>query len=229
MYILIIEDDRQQCMLLQFRLEQDGYQTDVCYDGSDADYYIKQNAYDLILLDRMLPNKDGLTILREMRERGNSTPVILLTALGEIDDRITGLDSGADDYLVKPFAYGELCARIRCLLRRPANLENTDKITVGDVVYISPENQLQGKTCTCTLTPKESGLLELFLHNPDQTLPRSTILTRIWGTDYEIEEGNLDNYIYFVRRRLKAVGSFLEIQTIRGIGYSLRTEKCHVS
>lgn len=229
MRILIVEDDVHQCMLLQFQLEKDGYQTDVCHDGDEADYYLEQNAYDLILLDRMLPNKDGLTILHEMRESGNNTPVILLTALGELNDKITGLDSGGDDYLVKPFAYGELSARIRCLLRRPAKLESTDKICVGDIVYLSAENQLQGKNGVCTLSQKEGSLLLLFLHNPNQTIPRSTILARIWGADYETLDGNLDNYIYFVRRRLKAVGSLLEIQTIRSVGYALRTEKCDVS
>lgn len=229
MRILIIEDDKQQHMLLQFRLEQDGYQADVCENGADAAYYIKQNAYDLILLDRMLPNKDGITILRELREGNNNTPVILLTALGELDDKIKGLDSGADDYLVKPFAYEELSARIRCLLRRPAKLENADKISVSDISYISSENRLEGKLGSCTLSQKESSLLILFLHNPNQTLPRNTILARIWGVDYEIEDGNLDNYIYFIRRRLKAVGSELEIQTIRGVGYMLKTEEQHVS
>ncbi len=229
MRILVIEDDKQQCMLLQFRLEQEGYDIDLCYDGDDADYYLSQNAYDLVLLDRMLPHKDGLSILGEMRSSGNHTPVILLTALGELGDKITGLDSGADDYLVKPFAYEELSARIRCLLRRPSKLQQKNQIQVGDVIYHQEENQLKGKTGSCTLSQKEGSLLLLFLNNPNQTLPRGTILTRVWGVDYEIEEGNLDNYIYFVRRRLKTVGSNLKIQTVRGIGYVLRTELEYVS
>ena len=107
MRILIIEDDKKQCYLLQFQLEQEGYESDVCFDGADADYYLSQNAYDLIILDRMLPHKDGITILQEMRSKKNVTPVIMLTALGELTDKISGLDSGADDYLVKPFEFGE--------------------------------------------------------------------------------------------------------------------------
>ncbi len=225
MRILIIEDDKKQCYVLQFQLEKEGYAADVCYDGEDAEFFLSQNAYDVVLLDRMLPHKDGLTILREMRESGNTTPVILLTALGELNDRITGLDCGADDYLVKPFAFGELMARIRCVLRRPSELKSLDQIQLGDITYKRDENVLIGKKSCCTLSQKEGRLLELFIKNPDQILSRHVILTRIWGAEYEIEEGNLDNYIYFVRRRLKNTGSSLEIKTIRGVGYLLSTEE----
>lgn len=224
MRILIIEDDKKQCYVLQFQLEKEGYAADVCYDGEDAGFFLSQNAYDVVLLDRMLPHKDGLTILREMRGLGNTTPVILLTALGELNDRITGLDCGADDYLVKPFAFGELMARIRCILRRPSELKSLDQIQLKDITYKRDENVLIGKKSCCTLSQKEGRLLELFLKNPDQILSRQVILTRIWGAEYEIEEGNLDNYIYFVRRRLKNTGSSLEIKTIRGVGYLLSTE-----
>ncbi len=227
MRILIIEDDEKQCMILKFRLEKDGYNTDLCYDGEDAEYYLDQNIYDLILLDRMLPHKDGLTILKEIRSKSNNTPIILLTALGSLDDKITGLDSGADDYIVKPFEYGELLARIRCLLRRPRHIENPELIAVGDITFWQMENKLQGADGVCTLSPKESSLLTLFLNNADQTLTRNTILKKIWGTDYEIEEGNLDNYVYFIRRRLKAVGSNMHIRTIRGTGYILLSEVQH--
>lgn len=225
MRILIIEDDRKQSMLLAFHLEKEGYSADTCYDGNDAADYIDQNAYDIVLLDRMLPGKDGITILREMREKGNNTPVIMLTALGELNDKITGLDCGADDYIVKPFEFGELSARIRCLLRRPPNLESTNRITAGDIVYRQDENVLAGKNGEFTLSQKEGELLALFMRNAGQILPRSTILSRVWGADYEIEDGNLDNYIYFVRRRLKNAGSFVSIKTIRGTGYQLITEE----
>ncbi len=225
MRILIIEDNKKQCYLLQFQLEQEGYEADVCFDGSDADYYLSQNAYDLIILDRMLPHKDGIAVLQEMRSKKNMTPVIMLTALGELTDKISGLDSGADDYLVKPFEFGELMARIRCLLRRPQNLESLNQINVGDVIYSQETNALTGTAGSCTLSQKEGQLLELFLRNPNQILQRNTILSRIWGADYEIEDGNLDNYIYFIRRRLKNVGSTLHIKTIRGVGYRLETEE----
>lgn len=225
MRILIIEDDKKQSYVLQFQLEKEGYSTDTCYDGEDADFFLSQNAYDVILLDRMLPHKDGLTILREMRESGNITPVILLTALGELNDKITGLDCGADDYLVKPFAFEELVARIRCVLRRPSRLKSLDQIQLGDITYKQAENILTGAKSSCIISQKEGKLLELFLKNPNQILSRKTILARIWGAEYEIEDGNLDNYIYFVRRRLRNIGSTLEIKTVRGVGYLLEAEE----
>lgn len=225
MRILLIEDDKKQSCVLQFRLEKEGYAVDACYDGDDAGFYLSQNAYDAVLLDRMLPHKDGLTILREMREQGNMTPVILLTALGESYDKITGLDCGADDYLVKPFDFGELTARIRCILRRPSELKSLEQIQLGDITYKKTENVLTGRKTSCTLSQKEGELLELFLKNPDQILSRRTILVRIWGAEYEIDDGNLDNYIYFIRRRLKNIGSALEIRTVRGVGYMLSSEE----
>ncbi len=223
MRILIVEDDKKQSYVLQFQLEKEGVAVDICYDGEYADFFLSQNAYDVVLLDRMLPHKDGLTILREMRDCGNTTPVILLTALGELNDKITGLDCGADDYLVKPFAFGELMARIRCILRRPSHLKSLNQIQLGDITYKQDENVLISTKNSCTLSQKEGELLELFLKNPNQILSRQTILTRIWGAEYEIEEGNLDNYIYFVRRRLKNTGSALAIKTVRGVGYLLVT------
>ncbi|MBQ1432741.1 MAG: response regulator transcription factor, partial [Ruminococcus sp.] len=144
MRILIIEDDKKQCFLLQFRLEKEGFSADICNDGADADLYLSQNAYDMVLLDRMLPHKDGVTILREMRNKGDHTPVIMLTALGELSDKITGLDCGADDYMVKPYEVDELLARMRCLMRRPSHIENINSVTVGDVTYCSDDNLLTG-------------------------------------------------------------------------------------
>lgn len=225
MRILIIEDDTEQCTLLQFQLEKEGYAADICTDGDDAEYYISRNAYDIIILDRMLPHKDGLTILNEMRDAGNDTPVIMVTALGELDDRISGLDSGADDYIVKPYEFKELMAHIRCRLRRPSNIESADELKFGDISYNSCEKTISGPNGTSTLSNKESELIELFMRNPNQTLSRQVILARIWGADYEIEDGNLDNYIYFVRRRLKNTGSSASVKTMRGVGYRLVFEE----
>ncbi len=224
MRILIVEDDQKQCYLLQFQLEKERFDVDVCFDGADAEYYIKLNSYDIILLDRMLPHKDGIEIIKQMRKDNITVPAIMLTALGELTDKITGLDSGADDYLVKPFEFEELLARIRCLLRRPSGIESLTKVYAGDVTYKADENVITGPKGTCTLSQKEGALIELFLHNADQTISRNVILTRIWGADYEIEDGNLDNYIYFVRRRLRNISDTVIIQTIRGVGYKLATK-----
>lgn len=225
MRILLIEDDQNLRKTLTFQLEHEGFTVDACQDGEDALYYMSSMTHDLILLDRMLPHMDGITLLKNFRKSGKETPVIILTALGELDDKITGLDAGADDYLVKPFAFQELTARIRSIRRRPRQWEKEPSFHVCDITYSPSDNQLSGSLGQCTLSKKEGMLLEIFLANPEQTLPRGVLLSRVWGVDGEVEEGNLDNYIHFVRRRLKNVSSRISIQTIRGIGYRLKTEE----
>ncbi|MBR1930907.1 MAG: response regulator transcription factor [Lachnospiraceae bacterium] len=221
MRILLIEDDHDLSYSLAFQLEKKGCQVDICEDGGEAEYYTKQQIYDLILLDRMLPHVDGMTILKKLRSQGNVVPVILLTALGEISNKIDGLDAGADDYLVKPFDFEELLARIRCIRRRPRILENQEIHSYSDISYNSVENILTGPKGSCTLSKKEGALLEYFLLNRVQTLPRMTLLVKVWGPDAEVEEGNLDNYVYFIRRRIKSVGSVVTLKTVRGVGYRL--------
>lgn len=221
MRILLIEDDHELCFSLAFQLQKNGFLVDTCEDGEDASYYTSQPIYDLILLDRMLPHVDGIAILQKLRSQGNMVPVILLTALGEINDRVDGLDAGADDYLVKPFAFEELLARIRCIRRRPRTWETGNTYSYEDITWQAEENILTGPSGSCTLSKKEGALLECLLQNASQTLPRMTLLTKVWGPDAEVEEGNLDNYMYFIRRRLKSVGSAVAIKTIRGVGYSL--------
>lgn len=224
MRILIIEDDQKLCNLLAIQLNKEGYETDCVYDGGDALLFIRQKAHDIILLDRMLPGMDGLSILKKMREEKNTTPVILITALGQLQDKIDGLDTGADDYLVKPFAIEELSARIRCLKRRPSKWEATDILSFGDISLNTQEQILNGPDGAYTLSKKESSLLTVFLQNPLQTLPRNLLLSKVWGPEGDVEDGNLDNYIFFVRRRLKTVGSRLKLCTVRGVGYRLDTD-----
>lgn len=226
MRILLIEDDEDLCRSLDVQLKHAGYTVDICMDGEDASYYTAKSIHDVILLDRMLPHVDGLTILRKLRETKNHTPVILLTALGELNDKITGLDAGADDYLVKPFAFQELLARIRSIARRPALWQENASLAFGDLTYIPDNNRLSGTLGSCTLSKKEGDLLEFFFHNTGQILSRASILSKVWGIDAEVEEGNLDNYIHFIRRRLKSTSSLVSIRTIRGVGYQL--EERHV-
>ena len=220
MRILLAEDDEKLRTSLAFQLEQEGFLIDTCADGEEALYYIEQNIHDLILLDRMMPYISGTELLQKMRKAHNQTPVILITALGTLDDKVTGLDLGADDYLVKPFAFKELMARIRCVARRPRKMEEADKISFGDITYRPEENTLSG---TAGTSKREGDLLEAFLRNPGQSLSRTLLLTKVWGLDSDVEEGNLDNYIHFLRRRLKAVGSKVAIRTIRGVGYQIET------
>ena len=221
MRILMVEDDPGLCEAVSFQLEQKGVTVDVCHDGEDGLHWARQQAYDLILLDRMLPGLDGLSVLRSLRQEGIVTPVVLVTALEEISQRVEGLDAGADDYLVKPFAAEELMARIRAMSRRPRQWESSQIIRLGDVVFDREQKTLEKEGQSCTLSRRESELMEMLLKNPGQILPRGLLLSRVWGPEAEVEEGNLDNYIHFLRRRLRSVGSALEIRTVRGVGYQL--------
>ncbi len=222
MRILLVEDDRQLNETLTFQLEREGFTVDSCFDGEEACYYGEQNIYDIILLDRMLPLMEGTEVLTTLRAKGIITPVIILTALGTLNDKVTGLDLGADDYLVKPFAIEELLARIRCISRRPNTLNHVDTLSVSDVIWYTNEDRLEGPSGSCTLSKRESSLMETFIRRKNQTLSRNFLLLKVWGPDSDVEEGNLDNYIHFLRRRLHGVGSTLQIKTIRGIGYCLQ-------
>lgn len=222
MKILLVEDERALHQTLRFQLEKEGFETDGCYDGEEALYYIGESLYDLIILDRMLPGTDGLSVLKKIRQDGNHVPVLLLTALGTVSNRIEGLNSGADDYLVKPFDFEELLARIRCLLRRPSQIMPPSALTFGDLTWFSSENRLTGPSGSCSLSQREGSLLTALLGNPGQVLSRQTILNRVWGLDNDVEEGNLDNYIHFLRRRLRSTGSAVSVHTIRGVGYCLK-------
>jgi len=221
MRILLVEDDRNLSDSLAFQLEKEGFTVDTCFDGDDGLHWTEQQIHDLILLDRMLPGTDGIQVLEKMRQEHISTPVILITALGGLNDKIEGLDSGADDYIVKPFAFEELMARIRCINRRPKQWDGNKSLAFGDITFYDANKQLAKEKMSCTLSKREADLMELFIRNPDQVLPREVILSRVWGSGADVEDGNLDNYIHFLRRRLKTVDSCLVIKTIRGIGYRL--------
>lgn len=227
MRILIIEDDAELCEAVKYHLEREGYGADVCHSGGDALHFISQQAYQLILLDRMLPEQNGISVLQQMRARGIQTPVIITTALNGIGDRIEGLDAGADDYLIKPFAMDELLARIRAVSRRPSGLDIERTLRFSDLTLNLVTLTISGPTASHTLSRREGELMEIFLENPRRLLPRSLLLSRVWGPDAPVEDGNLDNYIHFLRRRLKTVGSKAQIKTARSIGYSLEPGDDH--
>ncbi len=221
MRLLLIEDDKELCDAVAVHLKKEGYELDICNEGNDVFYYIAGNNHDLIILDRMLPGMDGLTILDKLRGKGLTTPVIMVTAMNGINDRIDGLDTGADDYLVKPFVVEELLARIRALLRRPRKMENANLLKFGDISFDSYTNVAARGENTITLSKREGALLEYFLLNKGQILARDQILNRVWGKDNFVEDGNIDNYIFLLRRRLKALNTGTVIKTIHGIGYQL--------
>lgn len=225
MRILMIEDDKEMSDAVIWQLVANGYEVDACYTGTDAAYYLENGVYDMILLDRMLPGKDGIDLLREIRSKNILTPVIMLTALSELADKIEGLDAGADDYLAKPYSVEELMARIRALLRRPRKLEKDNKLVVGNICLDVGQLVLTGKEKSCSLSKKEAGLLEYFLKNRDQVLTRDQILSYVWGADHFVEEGNVDTYVHFARRRLKMVESNLAIKSVHGVGYKLVEEQ----
>ena len=219
MRILLAEDDEKLNETLVYGLTRAGFDVDTCFDGEDALFYGEQDIYDVILLDRMLPRMEGSEVLVSLRKKGICTPIILITALGMLSDKVEGLDLGADDYLVKPFALEELLARIRCVTRRPRQIVDEKAASLADITWHAAENRLTGPTGSCTLSRREMALLEAFLKSDGATLSRSMLLLKVWGPDSDVEEGNLDNYIHFLRRRLKTVGSILTIKTVRGIGY----------
>ena len=221
MRILLIEDDKKLCDTLTYQLERENIRTDVCHRGTDGLDLMLSGGYDLVLLDRMLPSLDGISVLKAARKGGMQTPVIFLTALGELQDKINGLDCGADDYIVKPFAFEELMARIRTIFRRPQNLVAQTDLSYGDLCYRPGENVLTGPGGQCTLSKREGDLFELFIRNHGNTVPRDAIFSRVWGPGAPVEDGNLDNYIHFIRRRLTSVDSTVTLKTLRGVGYRL--------
>lgn len=227
MRILVIEDDEQLCETLRLQFAHHGFESDFVHNGIDALYYVMQSVYDLIILDRMLPGMDGIALLRIIRESNVVTPVILATAVDSVEERIAGLDNGADDYLVKPYDIGELLARIRALCRRPGTLEVSDSLSFEDLEF-SPSSldlRIKGQTgaldAAIHLSRREAVLMEYFLQRPNQTLPRQLIYTRVWGPDAEVEDGNLDTYIYYLRKHLRTLESQVQISTVHGVGYKL--------
>lgn len=221
MRVLLIEDDEDLCAAVAQGLEAAGYAVDQCHDGQDGLYYLLQDLYDVCLLDRMLPGLDGLAVLQRARAQGCATPVLMLTALGRVTDRVDGLEAGADDYLVKPFDMRELLARLRALCRRPAAVEPADAILCGNVTLLPSQLTLRGPDGTATLSKKECELLLVLLRNAGKLLSREVLLGRVWGAENDVTDASLDSYIHFVRRRLKMVGADSRVATVRGFGYKL--------
>ena len=221
MKVLIVEDDKELLELVTCSLRAEGYETDGLRDGEEGLYYAENGGYDIILLDRMLPSLDGTQILERLRKKQIMPPVMLVTALDGVGDRVFGLDLGADDYLIKPFEMEELLARMRAVLRRPGRLAEEKKVCFGDLSYQPREHLLCCGEKEKRLSPREGALILFFLQNPGQVLTREQILYRVWGMDVPVEDGNVDNYIYFLRRRLKGLDSRVKLETIHGIGYRM--------
>lgn len=220
MQILIVEDDHDLLRALEYRLKKERMSVTLCTDGQSGLSIIERHPYDLVILDRMLPGMDGVQILRRMRAQGNTTPVLLLTAMDGVTDRVAGLDAGADDYLVKPFAMEELTARIRALARRHVSWNPYQVVEAGDMKLDVELLILHCANRSVTLSKRECSLMEYFMRNFGQTLTRNLILDRVWS-DAFVEEGSLEAYVHFLRKHLKEIHSSCVIQTHRGVGYRL--------
>ena len=221
MRVLVIEDEHKIARALKKALEQESYAVDVCYDGDDGVAMATTEPYDIAIIDRMIPGKyDGLAVVRSMREQHIHTPVLLLTALGSVKDRTDGLDGGADDYLVKPFALEELLARVRALLRRPSEQQSA-VLSAGDLTLDTVNYRVMRGDQEITLTSKEFALLEYLLRNPGRPLSKQVIISHVWDYDADILPNTVEVYIKYLRAKIDAPFKHKLIHTIRGFGYKL--------
>ncbi len=220
MKILVVEDEVALAEALSEILKRNKYNVDTVYDGEDGLEYGLTDIYDCIILDIMLPKMNGIDVLKTLRKRHISTPVLLLTAKSDVEDKIKGLDSGADDYLTKPFISGELLARVRSLTRRKGEVV-TDEFTFGDIALNKSTFSLSREGQFLKLSLKEYQIMELLIANPKQLIPKERFIEKIWGYESDVEYNNVEVYISFLRKKLSAIGSSVTIKTARGIGYFL--------
>ena len=225
MRILFVEDEPSIVEAVASLLKKQHYSVDLAYDGETGLDYAASGVYDLLVLDIMLPKIDGITLLKTLRKQNIRTPIIMLTAKSEVDDKVLGLDAGADDYLTKPFQMKELLARIRSLSRRKDLDYQEDQLAFGNVVLARNELQLATKTNQVVLSPKEMKLMELFLARPKVILSKETIINKIWGFDPDVEENRVEIYVSLLRKKLTLLEADNGIRTIRNAGYILQSKE----
>jgi len=221
MRLLVVEDEARLALLLKRGLEEQGYVVDVTGDGAEALWLATEADYDTVVLDVMLPSLDGLEVTRRLRSGGRWAPVLLLTARDGIDDRVAGLDAGADDYLVKPFSFAELAARVRALVRR-GQVERPAVLEVGELRLDPARRQAWRGQQRLDLSPKEFALLELFLAHPGEVLTRTRILEHVWDFAYDPASNVVDQYVGYLRRKIDRPFGRQDLETVRGVGYRLR-------
>lgn len=222
MKVLMVEDEKRLSEAVAQILQKNRYFVDLVFDGEDGLNYALTGTYDIIILDIMLPKQDGISILRELRNNRVQTPVILLTAKGEIEDKILGLDSGADDYLAKPFAMGELLARLRALGRRQESILPDNGLSMGNVALQPATMLLSSVQDSVTLTAKEYQIMELLFRRKNIITPKEMVIEKVWGYDTEIDEHSVETYISFLRKKLTLIHANISIQAIRGAGYIVK-------
>ena len=220
MRVLLVEDDDRIARFLRKGLVESGYSVDVAPDGNEGVAQALSTSYDLVILDVMLPGMDGFEVLEHIRKHGTHMPVLMLTARDAVEDRVRGLDAGADDYLTKPFSFAELEARLRALLRRSVG-EATATLSIGDLTLDPVSRSVRRGTAPIELTPKEFSILEYFLRSPGRVLTRTMIIEHVWQYQFDTDTNLVDVYVNRLRRKLGDSDGEL-LQTVRGVGYSLR-------
>ncbi len=220
MRLLIAEDERSLSKALTVILEKNNYSVDAAYDGEEALDYLSVGQYDGLILDIMMPKMDGLTVLRRLRAKGNNIPVLMLTAKSEIDDRVTGLDCGANDYLTKPFDTKELLARIRAMTRGRSGSQSS-MLTMGNISLDRTTYELSSPSGSFRLANKEFQVMELLMSNPKQLIPTERMMEKIWGFDSDSEINVVWAYISYLRKKLTALNADIKIKASRNAGYSL--------
>ena len=220
MRILVVEDEQRIAVFIKQGLEEEGYAVDVAYDGEEALDWAAMVDYDLIVLDVLLPKKNGIQTCRDLRAQGNKVPVLMLTARDAVEDRVRGLDSGADDYLVKPFAFQELLARIRALLRRSGEVKTT-RLQVGDLLLDTLTHRATRGERAIELTAREYAILEFLMRHAGQVLSRTQIAEHVWNYDFYSTSNVVDVYIRYLRRKVDEGFDVNLIETVRGVGYKI--------
>ncbi|MGE4413527.1 MAG: two-component system response regulator RppA [Candidatus Caldatribacteriota bacterium] len=221
MRILVVEDEKKLVEIIKKGLVEEGYSVDIALDGEEGQYMAENTPYDLVILDIMLPKKDGIAVCQELRLKEINIPILMLTAKDRVEDRVKGLDSGADDYLVKPFAFSELVARLRALLRREA-LSKSPRLQVGDLVMDTLTREVWHGEKKIELTTKEYALLEYFMRHPNVVVTRTMLMEKVWDYDFEGMSNIIDVYIRRLRFKLGEEGAKSIIETVRGAGYRLK-------
>lgn len=223
MRILVVEDEKKVGSFIKKGLEEEHYAVDIAYDGEEGLTLTQINEYDLILLDIMLPKLDGMEVLRQIRRNGSNVPILMLTAKDSVEDIVSGLDGGSDDYLTKPFSFDELVARVRALLRRKAK-EKTDLLTVGDLSLSTSTHRVKRGGREIELTAKEYALLEYFMRNPNRVLTRVLITEHVWDYHFDPSTNVIDVYVNYLRKKIDQGFEKKLIHTIRGSGYMMKDE-----
>lgn len=219
--ILLVEDETRMAEAIRRVLVAEHYTVDVCGDGETALEFVAQHKYDVVLLDRMLPGMAGEEVLRTMRRRGHATPVLMLTALSALEHRVEVLDAGADDYLPKPFAFSELLARLRALIRRRPDLVN-ERLAAGKIELDPDRHQVTVGDQSELLSAREYALLGYLIRHAGQVVTRQQILDSVWGAEPDVYSNVVDLYIHYLRRKLETLGQASALRTVRGVGYALR-------